>query len=272
MPRRPWARDTTAVLRLGAVSLVACSVACRPSGTHAGSDAEHPAASVAVDAAAGTNESARTTSDVRVSGESFAIERWSFGLDTVDLSIQDLQMTGDLAGALRAANGAMAVNGGFFGEGGKPVGLVVSRGEVLSPFAPRLSGGVFLVDGGRASIADGESFDAGAGATFAVQCRPRLVVHGAAHVARDDGQRAERTALCLRDGGRALDIVIARSHEGGPSLFALGHYLASAGCDDALNLDGGPSTGVAWRDGDDVRLEPPRGPLRHAIVVTRHAR
>jgi hypothetical protein len=86
---------------------------------------------------------------------------------------------------------------------------------------------------------------------------------------RDDGQRAERTALCLRDDGRTIDVVIAKSPEGGPSLFALARYLARTGCDDALNLDGGPSTGAAWREGDSVRVEAPRGAIRHAVVVRR---
>ena len=43
--------------------------------------------------------------------------------------------------------------------------------------------------------------------------------------------------------------------------------IAALGCDGALNLDGGPSTGVAyWRDGQLHHL-PPRGPIRHAVVV-----
>jgi len=53
----------------------------------------------------------------------------------------------------------------------------------------------------------------------------------------------------------------------GPSLFALAGYLARAGCESALNLDGGPSTGVAWREDGGVRLLPPRAPVRHAVVI-----
>ena len=89
----------------------------------------------------------------------------------------------------------------------------------------------------------------------------------------DDGQRAERTALCIRDEGRTVDVVIAEPADGtrGPSLYALGQFLAEKHrCDDALNLDGGPSTGVAYRTGDAgsaPRVLPPRGPLRYAIIA-----
>ncbi len=93
-------------------------------------------------------------------------------------------------------------------------------------------------------------------------------MRGAPNVRRDDGHRAERTALCVHGEGRALDVVVARSPEGGPSLFALASYLATSGCEEAPNLDGGPSTGVAFREGDAVNEERPRGPIRHAIVVS----
>jgi hypothetical protein len=41
----------------------------------------------------------------------------------------------------------------------------------------------------------------------------------------------------------------------------------SRGCQHALNLDGGPSTGVAWREPDGTHALAPRGPLRHAIAI-----
>jgi exopolysaccharide biosynthesis protein len=92
-------------------------------------------------------------------------------------------------------------------------------------------------------------------------------------VRSDDGHRAERTALCVRDAGRTV-VVIAEPRAGsrGPSLFALAQYLAAGDqrCEDALNLDGGPSTGVAYRGGEaamSMKVMPPRGPLRYALVM-----
>jgi len=258
-------------LRFGVVlSLVVLPFSCRPHE----SSAVPPAASnlsagrAKVDAAAQPN-GPRTT-DAGAAGESFSLERWSFSLGAVGVSIEDLHLKGDLTAPLSAnAAAILAVNGGFFGPAGEPIGLAVSNGTTLAPFAPQLSGGVLVIDGGRASVLETERFDPSTHESFAIQCRPRLVVRGAANVKRDDGQRAERTALCVRDGGATLEVLLARSSEGGPSLFALAQVLAREGCDDALNLDGGPSTGAAWRDESEVHLARPRGPIRLAIVVTR---
>jgi hypothetical protein len=53
----------------------------------------------------------------------------------------------------------------------------------------------------------------------------------------------------------------------GPTLALLADMLVSRGCEGALNLDGGPSMGVAWRQAGQVRALSPCGPLRHAIAV-----
>ena len=91
------------------------------------------------------------------------------------------------------------------------------------------------------------------------------------NIRSDDGNRADRTALCLRDGGRTLDVVVARTNDAagrdGPTLYRFARALARRGCQQALNLDGGPSTGVAWRDGEQVRFLPPRSPVRHAVAI-----
>jgi uncharacterized protein YigE (DUF2233 family) len=106
---------------------------------------------------------------------------------------------------------------------------------------------------------------------FAVQCRPRLVVASKNNIHSDGGPRAARTALCLRDGGKTLEFVVAAEGPGhpGPTLYELGNELALDGCEDALNLDGGPSTGWASHDGTGTVFLAPRAPVRHALVVTR---
>jgi len=91
-----------------------------------------------------------------------------------------------------------------------------------------------------------------------------------ANVKSDDKKRAERTALCTRDGGKVIEVVVVRGSDDGespgPSLFALAAHLVERGCESALNLDGGPSTGAAWKEGGDVKLLAPRGPVRHVIA------
>jgi uncharacterized protein YigE (DUF2233 family) len=200
----------------------------------------------------------------------YAVRVWSFGLDRYELRIEDAGMSTALDAVLGRANAELVVNAGFFDRDGKPVGFAVSEGAVLSRLGKTLSGGVLSSDGARADLFASEDFVFPDGGTFAIQCRPRLVVDRHANVKSDDGKRAERTALCVRNAGRTVDVVVVRGSEDaespGPSLFALASHLADAGCESALNLDGGPSTGVAWREGDGVKLLAPRGPVRHVIA------
>jgi uncharacterized protein YigE (DUF2233 family) len=161
------------------------------------------------------------------------------------------------------------VNSGFFDPSERPEGLVVSEGAVFSGRSDALGGGVVAVAGGRATLLPAEGFAAPPGTDFALQARPRLVVDGGSNISRDDGRAAERTALCLREQGRDLEVVVARGEVAGrgPTLALLADMLVSRGCEGALNLDGGPSTGIAWRQDGGVQVLAPRGALRHAIAI-----
>jgi uncharacterized protein YigE (DUF2233 family) len=183
--------------------------------------------------------------------------------------VVDLGMTRDLKRVLRETGASLVVNGGFFDPAQRPEGLVVSEGAVLSPRSDALGGGVVVVAGGRAALLPAEGFRAPPGTDFAIQTRPRLVVDGGSNIARDDGRAAERTALCLREQGRELEVVVAQGDEAGrgPTLALFADMLVSRGCEGALNLDGGPSTGVAWRQSGEVHVVAPRGPLRHAVAI-----
>jgi len=183
--------------------------------------------------------------------------------------VVDLGMGRDLGRALEESGASLVVNGGFFDPAGRPEGLVISEGETLSARSDSLGGGVVLIADGRAALSPAEGFVAPPGAQLAVQARPRLVVDGGSNIVHDDGRAAARTALCIREQGRQLDVVVARGDAAarGPTLARLAELLVTRGCEGALNLDGGPSTGVAWRQGDQVHVLPPRGPLRHAIAV-----
>lgn len=200
----------------------------------------------------------------------YTVRVWTRELARHELRIEDAGMTTALDAVLDRTESDLVVNAGFFDPDGRPVGLAVSDGAVLSRLGKGLSGGVLASDGARAELFAAEGFVLPEGARFAVQCRPRLVVSGVANVKSDDGKRAERTALCTRDEGRVIDVVVVRGSDDGespgPSLFALAQHLADAGCESALNLDGGPSTGIAWREGDDVKLLAPRGPVRHVVA------
>jgi uncharacterized protein YigE (DUF2233 family) len=201
------------------------------------------------------------------------VRTYTFALERYDLRIADVEMRTTLDSVLERTDADFAVNGGFFDANGKALGLAISDGMIVSPLSKTMSGGVITFDGERARLFASEGFTTPEGTKFAIQCKPRLVVEGAPNVKSDDGQRSERSALCLRDGGKTMDVVIVREASGaatGPSLYALGRFLAKRGCENALNLDGGPSTGVAWRDDDGKALQfAPRRGVRHAVTFKR---
>jgi uncharacterized protein YigE (DUF2233 family) len=195
-------------------------------------------------------------------------------LDRFALEVVDLPMSRDLEGTLRRQDAELAVNAGFFDEQDQPIGLVASQGRTLSPWRGTLGGGILTVSsGGVGALHAAEGFVAPPDLDLAIQCRPRLVVGGAVNLRSDDGRRAARTALCLRDGGSVMDVVVVQvAPQLGPTLMELARTLVERGCTEALNLDGGPSTGVAWRQGSEVHALPPLGPVRQALVAIRHER
>lgn len=206
-------------------------------------------------------------------GGTYRLHRWSFPLRGTRLDLVDLGMTGPLDAPLRDSAGSLLFNAGFFTADGRPDGLSMARGREESPLRRELSGGVLTIGPGGAQLHASETFELPGGTRFAVQCRPRLVVDGQVNIRRDDGRRADRTALCIRDDGARLDLYIARTDHptgmGGPTLFALAGELQRRGCRSALNLDGGPSTGVAWRQSQtELRVLRPRGPVRQGVLVT----
>lgn len=187
--------------------------------------------------------------------------RWSFALDEVSVQVRDLGPD-----PLHLPEGAhLAINGGFFDRAFEAEGYVASEGRVLSEYDRDLGGGVITGREGRAAQHDGEAFAVPAEPPeWAIQAKPRLVVEGALNIRSDNGRRAARTALCLKNEGRELMVVVIPADEDeGPTLYELGEQLVREGCEEALNLDGGPSTGFVSREGRSM----PRGPIRHAVVI-----
>jgi len=199
----------------------------------------------------------------------YRLHEWSFSIRDAVIDVVDTEMGRDLEGALRSNGASLVINGGFFGTDLQAEGLVVAKGRRISPFLPRIGGGVLWTHTGRGRLSVATR-KAGRGADFAIQCRPRLVVKGRPVVRRESGRRADRTALCLDDRGRTLRVFIARTQDrfgsSGPTLYTFARELVAQGCEDALNLDGGPSTGAAWQQDEGVRVLRPRGPIRHAVT------
>lgn len=146
-----------------------------------------------------------------------------------------------------------AINGGFFDERFRPLGLRVSRGRQLHPLR-RANWGVFLIRSGKAAIVHTRDYRP-AGVTEALQCGPRLVVNGQPTQLKP--QSARRACIAIDRQGR---ILLAVSHGADVDATRLARLLCTPeargglGCRDALNLDGGPSAQL-YASAGDLRLD-----------------
>jgi hypothetical protein len=170
-----------------------------------------------------------------------------------------------------------AVNGAFFEADGAPSGLLISHGRRMAGFNGRGGSGILIVAERRARLVPAEGDASAVEGDVVLQCGPRLVEpDGTLGIRSDDGKRASRTVACIRNGGTELNLVLAwtrNSDRDGPGLFEMAEWLRQplvpddkTGCDAALNLDGGPSTGLVLRD-LPAELHKPYGRVPFALVV-----
>jgi uncharacterized protein YigE (DUF2233 family) len=155
----------------------------------------------------------------------------------------------------------VAVNGGFYDEHGKPMGLVVAEGKVVHKLG-RSGSGVLEHGPHRLRVVHRDDWKPGARA--ALQSIDRLVEDGKPLVApQETARRAARTAVALTDD--AVWVVLAVADDSiettpdgaislhatafrGLPLWAFARYLVDAvKADQALNLDGAVSTQIEVR-------------------------
>ncbi len=146
---------------------------------------------------------------------------------------------------------AAVVNGPFFDVDGSPMGLLVIDGKERQSLR-RADWGVFYVDGAGAHVVHTRDYGGGRGIKQAFQVGPRLVVDG--EVLALKPQSARRTAVCTKSSGKVVALVAGVS----VGASELASYLASIGCTNALNLDGGPSSQLFVSSGG-VQIEEPGG-------------
>jgi len=142
---------------------------------------------------------------------------------------------------LREESGAyVVVNGGFFDEKARPLGLVVGDGRETSPLR-NVDQGLFLISAGKPIIQHARD-PLPSPIETAIQSGPRLIVNGRALQLKP--QTSRRTSVCLPGDGTVMIVVIPTPI----ALSTLAHHLlrpaadGGLGCWSALNLDGGPST------------------------------
>lgn len=165
----------------------------------------------------------------------------------------------------------LVVNGGFYTEAYVATGLIISDG-VASGVSYQGFGGMFVVaESGPAVRSLREiPYDPAEPLRAALQSFPLLLAPGGRPAfLEEDGQQARRTVVAQDENGRLLFLVAGRSHF---TLHQLSHYLAVSDLelDVALNLDGGPSSGLFLAPaaaGDSPLHIPAFSPLPAVITV-----
>ncbi len=156
-----------------------------------------------------------------------------------------------------SAGAVVAVNGSFFDEYGKPLGLIVARGILTQPLHKRGNTltSVFAIGGGRPQIRARSEFSP-ASITEAIQAGPRLLKGGSAVPGLDERDTiTRRSGLCIDRGG-ALVMFATSSRLRGVTLSQLQQVLPSTfGCVDAINLDGGGSSQMFFRGFSSAGIE-----------------
>lgn len=252
---RPWATLNTVsrLLRSSFVSAALLLVACGRSAsadTHEGSEpSTKPSTPPAALPAHGTSIEHELRPFVSAHGTG-TLHRFRVPLASARLTFVDLHYKTALINIL--GDHRLLLNGGYWayqGSAKKIQGLLVVNGTQLAPRANNLNGGVLEIRDGRGRLlASNVPLDPN-GATLAIQCNPRLVDQGQVIPKLESARLAARTALCLRDEGTVLDAYLTHD-DTRTTLAELGTFLVQEGCQFALNLDGGPSTAAAFRDGE----------------------
>lgn len=206
--------------------------------------------------------------------------KWSFWSVLVDSGKQTLQVATKVGGGLLSEmadpSSDVAINGAYFLANYRPAGWLFDGKMLFGKPNPKSSGAVFYLKDGRAFIARLKSVPGKV--DFAVQNSPVLVQSGAViPKGLNNVRRAWRTVVCLPSGdttGRLVRFIIIKSLLGeGPTLHETAEILARPqkndgfACRQALNLDGGKSSGIIFPRHDDLKSSPPGVPIGHGLTI-----
>ena len=157
----------------------------------------------------------------------------------------------NLAAVMHRENCLAGVNGGYFGPDDKPVGLLISDGNVVAPLRKaRLLSGVMVVSNDRVQLLRIAEYSSKRKATAALQCGPFLVDRGRPVPGLNDTRPARRTFIVTGGSDRAAiglcsDVTLAQLGE----ILATPAVAPDLKVQRALNLDGGSSSAF-WFAGE----------------------
>lgn len=157
----------------------------------------------------------------------------------------------------------IVLNGGFFDHNYHPLGLRISKKQVLNPLKRISWWGVFYIKNQKAYLSGQQQYLHNPRTQFAVQSGPRLLINGVIPALKPG--LAERSALGITTQGKVIILVTENSPM---TTTALANLMKSAPlhCKDALNLDGGSSSQLITNT-DNLRINTGFAHVSDAIVV-----
>lgn len=139
----------------------------------------------------------------------------------------------------RFSKALLAINGGFFDNQYKPLGLRVNNHKQKSAIKQISWWGVFYTRNKKAYITPANQFNFNRSINFAIQSGPRLLVNN--RIPPLKAGRAERSALGITHDGRIIILVTDNMPLSTTELAQL-MKAKPLDCENALNLDGGSSS------------------------------
>lgn len=137
------------------------------------------------------------------------------------------------------SNALLSINGGFFDQEFKPLGLRINNRKLKNPLKFISWWGIFYVKNNKPYISNVNHFYPDNQIDFAIQSGPRLLIHGKIPPLKPGV--ADRSALGITADGKVIILV---STNAAMTTAELAHLLKTPPlhCTDAINLDGGSSS------------------------------
>ena len=170
----------------------------------------------------------------------------------------------------KGAAAQLLINGTYFDERDRPLGLLMDRSRTLNPLR-RADWGVFYVDKGRAHLVHTKQWRTSPvkAPEFAIQVGPRCVVAGKALKLKP--QVARRAALGIQEDGSVLVVISTGELLSGDLAHAMAtkESAGGLGCVNAVMLDGGGSAQLWATTGKRRWRLPGSWPVPNAVAVRR---
>ena len=164
--------------------------------------------------------------------------------------LQEPIKTTSIRSLVEKSGALLGVNANFFDPTGKPLGLVMKNGKVISAKKDISWWGIFSMEKNKAKIVHSSDWSSKNHPDVAFQAGPRLVVAGRVPALKDES--SQKTAIGINRKGHIILLVTyyPLSIRELAQLMSLPESKGGLDCNYALNFDGGSSSQLYAKIGD----------------------